>query len=410
MLGSVDIANLYEPISLRQLRTAIAKWLSLPLLQRLTGWSGEVAVDAVIGSVLRSGPVAAAPPQPVAKSAPATLRVSIVVTTLDRPDDLRLCLRSLLSQRTARAVQVLVVDNHPSSGKTQRVVADFPNVQLLNEPRHGVAYARNRGIAHSTGDVIVTTDDDVVAPPEWLERLLLPLARPDVSVVTGATLPLELETASQQLFERYRSPRPHASFEVDHAWFSRERRTPPTWTLGSTTNAAFRAELFRDPNVGFLCEALGPGTPVGDAEDSYAFYRVLKAGHVIVHEPAAIVWQRHRRTVAAFRRRRFAFGKGQVAYPLHTLLCDRDVRALGRMLGSLAPFRAYQLLRILRDELRGKNEDLTVLAAIEIAGNLAGPLQLMHSYARVRGLGRSSPLPAEPAAEATSESCRSDLG
>lgn len=408
VIGSVEIANLYDVISLRQLRTRVAQWLWLPILERLTGLRGEAAVDVLMASVLDRGAVRA--PHRALAAAPAspTLSVSVVVNALERPEDLRLCLRSLLSQRTQRAVEIVVVNNHPDSAATQRVVQAFPNVKLVNESRRGAAYARNCGIAHSTGDVVVTTDDDVIAAPDWLERLLSPFSRPEVSVVTGAMLPAELETVSQQLFERQRHPRLHSAFEVDHAWFSREGRAAPTWTLGATTNAAFRAQLFREPNVGLLSEALGPGTPAGDGEDSYLFYRILKAGHVMVHEPAAIVWQRHGRKMAALRRRVFDAAKGHVAYQLHTVLCDRDLRALRHLIGTLAPFRVRQLLRILRNELRGTNEEPLLLAMIQLAGNVAGPVELLRSYGRVLRLGRSVVLSKRAAAEASSDPDRSD--
>ena len=401
--GSVEIANLYNVISLRQLRTRIAQWLWLPMLERLTGLPGEVAVDVVMASVLDHDAVRA-PHQAIATApAPPTLSVSVVVTALDRAQDLRLCLRACFSARTrGRRRRVDITRVRETS------VVRNSDFKLVNENRRGATYARNRGIAHSTGDVVVTTDDDVIAAPEWLERLLSPFARPEVSVVTGATFPVELETVSQQLFERYRHPRLHSSFEVNHAWFSQEDRAAPTWTLGATTNAAFRAQLFREPHVGLLSEVLGPGTKAGDAEDSYLFYRILKAGHVIVHEPAAIVWQRHERKMAALRRRVFDDGKGHVAYQLHTVLCDRDLRALRHLMGTLAPFRARQLLRILRNELRGTNEDPLLLAMIQLAGNVAGPIELLRSYDRVRRLGRSVPLSEGATAESSSDHARSE--
>ena len=100
-------------------------------------------------------------------------------------------------------VEIVVVDNNPASGLTTPVVAEFPGIVLVNEPRRGLAYARNAGFAACTGEIAVATDDDVTVPPDWLEKLIAPFARPDVMVVTGNVLPIELETAAQQLFEAY---------------------------------------------------------------------------------------------------------------------------------------------------------------------------------------------------------------
>ena len=43
----------------------------------------------------------------------------------------------------------------------------------------------------------------------------------------------------------------------------------PAWELGATANAAFRRDVFDDPEVGLMDVALGPGTPSGVGEDSY---------------------------------------------------------------------------------------------------------------------------------------------
>ena len=66
----------------------------------------------------------------------------------------------------------LWVDNNPASGLTPPVVAEFPGVRLVNEPRKGASYARNKGIITSRGDLVTTTDDDVTLPPDWLEKLV----------------------------------------------------------------------------------------------------------------------------------------------------------------------------------------------------------------------------------------------
>ncbi|MGH6629986.1 MAG: glycosyltransferase family 2 protein, partial [Burkholderiales bacterium] len=134
---------------------------------------------------------------------PSDFSISVVVATLDRPDDLRVCLSHLAAQETNRAVEIIVVDNQPASGLTPPVVAEFTGVRLVVERRRGLAYARNKGFLASQGEIVIATDDDVIAPPGWLEKLLAPFTNPEVMVVTGNVLPWELETAAQRLFEAY---------------------------------------------------------------------------------------------------------------------------------------------------------------------------------------------------------------
>jgi GT2 family glycosyltransferase len=328
------------------------------------------------------------------QTAPAPpMRVSIVVPSCDRPVDLHRCLTSLTTQHTTHAVEVIVVDNRPAVGSTRQVAMAFPSVQVIDEPRPGLSFARNAGITHATGDVVVATDDDVVAPDDWIERLIAPFSDPKVMAVSGNVLPLELETEAQCRFEAYGGlGKGHRSVEVDGEWFRTRRMAVPTWQLGATANAAFRASLFRDPRVGLLDEALGAGTPTGCSEDTDLFYKILRSGYTMRYEATAFVWHRHRRTMEELRAQIYAYSKGHVAYHLTTLLRDRDHRALLRIFYSLP--KAYLSRTYYR--LRGYSEYPLPLILLEILGNLAGPFALRAARRRAKRLGITPPLNAAP--------------
>jgi GT2 family glycosyltransferase len=312
------------------------------------------------------------------------LTSSVVIATYDRPDALRECLRSLSEQKTTHSIEIIVVDNHPASGLTASVVAEFPMVRKIDEVRAGLSFARNAGFAASKGEILVCTDDDVTFPPDWLEKLLEPFDRSDVMLVTGHVLPLELETRSQIEFENYGGlGRGYERFDYDRKWFdSFRRKAVPTWTIGATANAALRASLLRDPDVGMLDEALGAGTPTGCSEDTYLFYKTLKAGHTIVYHPKAFVWHRHRVDADALDRQILNYSKGHAAYHLTTFLRDRDGRGLVRILFEIPMHQARQLLRC----LRGRNQTSMRTIILEIQGHALGPIALWKSRRRVRRL------------------------
>ena len=368
LLGSVDIWNARRPIAASQLRNAIGEALGYQLARR--------ALASQIATTRQD-------------RAPDALSVSIVVPSCDRPDDLRRCLESLRAQRSFRPIEIVVVDNRPSRGVAREVASAFPNVVVVDEPRPGLSYARNAGFARARGDILVATDDDVVAPPDWIERLVAPFARPEVAAVTGQVLPLELESESQCRFEAYGGlGRGFDRFEVNGHWFRKHVGAVPTWRLGATANAAFRASALQDPAIGCLDEALGAGTPTGCSEDTYLFYRIVKADRTIVYEPSAFVWHRHRSAMADLRNQIYSYSKGHVAYHLTTLFREGDRRALIRLAWSLP--RTY--MRRAMERLRGESEYPVGLIGLEILGNLAGPWALWKSRRRVRRLGRSAPL------------------
>ncbi len=389
-LGSVDIANDYQPLSATRLRETLVDHLGLKLLEpdrtvnRETLWAETLGILKQRYMPAEDGQEAS-----VSTSLLADVSVSVVVATLDRPDDLRKCLQHLIAQESPRQVEIVVVDNNPASGLTPPIVEEFPDVVLVNEPRKGLAYARNAGFTASGGAIAIATDDDVVTPPDWLEKLVAPFARADVMVVTGNVLPLKLETPAQRYFEEYGGlGRGFDRYEVNGDWFeSFQGRAVPTWELGATANAAFRTSIFKHPQIGLMDEALGPGMPSGVGEDTYLFYKVLKAGYTLVYEPTAYVWHKHRRDLAALRRQIYNYSKGHVAYHLTTLLRDHDWRALRRIAFFLPIWHMRQIMQ----RLRGRSSYPLSFIIIEILGNLAGPFALWKSRRRVKREGYSTP-------------------
>lgn len=385
-LGLVYVANRRRPISRVELRDAIAEQIGTDLLARDSDDSNPWtdAWKRLTSDVLPDDPTPAPP-----AALPASVPVTVAICTYDRPDDLRVCLRSLRTQVAGapRPVELMVVDNHPASGLTEPVVRDFPEVRYVTEERAGLAYARNAGFVAATGEICVMTDDDVTFPEGWLEQLLAPFSRQDVMIVTGNVIPVELDTPAQQLFEAYGGlGRGSQRFVVDRDWFdSHGRWAVPTWRLGATANAAVRLSVFDDGPIRSMNEVLGPGTPTGVGEDTYLFYEVLKHGHAVVYEPAAFVWHRHRRTRTALRRQLYNYSKGHVAYHLVTAIESGDLAGVLHCLVQLPKAFLHRIL----GRLRGRTPYPISLLLLELRGNLTGPLSLLRSYLRVRRLRKS---------------------
>jgi len=391
VFGHFDIFNNYQPISATTLRQLISEKFGLKLLNPTRNISDEFRAAEAIAYLKRYYKPAEKTQYQTPLSLPANVSVSIVVATYSRPDDLRYCLTQLTAQKSPRQVEIIIVDNDPNSGLTPPIVAQFKNIILIKEPRQGLAYARNTGIAASTGDIVVTTDDDVRLPPGWLEKLLVPFNRPDVMAVTSNVLPVELETESQWLFEQYGDGglgRGFKPFEGTGDWFRKSwRYAVPAWKLGATANAAFRSSIFSYPEIGLMDEALGAGMPSGVGEDTYLFYKIIKAGYTIVYEPQAFIWHKHRRDLPALRRQLHNYSKGIVAYQLTTLLRDGDLRSL-ILLGIDVPM--WHASRI-KARLKGQTDYPISLVLYEALSHLSGPWSLWQSRARVEHEGHSEP-------------------
>lgn len=71
---------------------------------------------------------------------------------------------------------MIVVDNASPDNSVDAIHANFPDVELVELPTNrGYAAACNAGIAHGTGEAVVLLNNDVIAPPHFLARLLAPL-------------------------------------------------------------------------------------------------------------------------------------------------------------------------------------------------------------------------------------------
>jgi glycosyltransferase involved in cell wall biosynthesis len=314
--------------------------------------------------------------------------VTVVVRTLGRPDDLRACLSHVFAQQTSRSIAVVVVENDPRSDAAKGVGEEFPRVNLVKETRPGAAYARNAGILASTGDIIAMIDDDMRTPPDWIEKIIAPLARSDVAAVTGSILPSELEANTQHLVELYGGPgRGLEVKEANERWFEGFRSAVPTWQLGEMSNVAVKASVFAEPGIGLLHEALGAGTPAGAGDGAYFFYKILKEGHTIIYEPSAFVWHRAERDEKALGKQMSAHSKGQVAYHLTTLIEDGDLRAVPQLFFKLPK----GIMRKLAGGILRARPYAVRMSLLEARSAAGGPVAFLRSRRRVRREGPSHP-------------------
>jgi GT2 family glycosyltransferase len=118
---------------------------------------------------------------------PAT-SVIVCAYTERRWADIVAAVGSLRAQTAPAAEVVLVADHNPAL--LDRAREALAGVRCVpNSGPRGLYGARNSGIAAATGDVLAFLDDDAVAEPDWLERLLSGYEDPRVLAVGGAVLP-----------------------------------------------------------------------------------------------------------------------------------------------------------------------------------------------------------------------------
>ena len=214
----------------------------------------------------------------------ATPRASIILPAYLSAATIHDSLHSLDLQ-TFRDFEVIVVDSSPDD-ETGRIVRDrFPDVRYVHCRERLLPHqARNRGVEHACGTILVFTDPDCVADPDWLARLAAH-HRNGLDVVGGAI-----------------RSRPgwwnHAVQASKYPWWLPESK------------AGFRTEipsgncsLSRD-----VWKAVGGFQGRYFAGDSEFCWRIRAAGYRIWFDPDAVVTHLEHPGAVPFTRERFLRG------------------------------------------------------------------------------------------------------
>jgi O-antigen biosynthesis protein len=242
--------------------------------------------------------------------------ISVVVCTRDRALKLESCLRHL-DRQDYPAFEVVVVDNAPTSDAVRVLIeAQQGSIKYRYavEPRGGLSWARNAGIAAASGEIVAFLDDDEEPDPYWLAGLAMGFARgDDIGCVTGIIVPARLDTQVEWWFEAAGGHSKGRGFTS--AIFSRHGPQSPLFPLppfGAGGNMAFRREALA--RIGGFDVALGTGTPARAAEDTLALTLALLAGYRIAYEPAALMRHYHYHDIDSLARQMRGYGVGLTAY------------------------------------------------------------------------------------------------
>ena len=276
-------------------------------------------------------------------------KVSVIIPTKNRADDLRCTLDSLMIQ-TRRPGEIIVVDQGSSPALKS---SDFqvPLTYIHAPCVSGAAVARNVAMDRATGDIWVFLDDDVILEPEYIEELLHAYL-PEVTGVSGIFINYTIAPLARRLFEivfvkgAFHDDRQRIYWHAgDLQRHGLQRVKQFTGAVMSFRAAALRALRF-DPNLTGgslaedidLCARLPRGAVLVIAPKARLFHKRSAIGRPTGH------WlEEHAQSSAYMRARNWHRGLGddicfgwlQIG---HVLMAT--IGSLKR--GSLEPFRAWR--------------------------------------------------------------------
>lgn len=206
-------------------------------------------------------------------------KVSIIITTRNRAEHLRQTLESFRGLVVPKELpaELLIVDNASTDGTADVIKStrlwQMP-VRYLYEPKPGQSNARNSGMANTTGEVILFTDDDVRMTENWIAGMTEPIVFGRGEAVVGS-----VRIASH--LERPWMGRKHRAFlastsELDMA--------APPQLIGANMGFARRV---LDKVPGFDPE-LGPGA-MGFGDETLFSWQLKRAGFRLVGVSAVLL-------------------------------------------------------------------------------------------------------------------------
>lgn len=234
-------------------------------------------------------------PQPAASG-----RVSVVIPSRNRPDQLRTCLEALAASHLPTSeFEVVVVDDggHVPLDTMVESFASRLTVSLARQEPSGPACARNLGARLAGGELLAFVDDDCSPTPSWLGELALTCRYRKDCLVGGRTV----NVLEDNQFA-------HASQLLVNYLCGYYNCEPDGTTFLTSNNMAAPRRRFLE--IGGMDERF----PRAAAEDRDLCDRWRMRGWPVAFAPGAVVRHSHRMTLAGFLRQHFDYGRGAWLY------------------------------------------------------------------------------------------------
>ncbi len=218
------------------------------------------------------------------------IRISLVIPTHNRPQQLLAALRSVALQGLPKGDWECVVVANNCSDNTLEAFAKFSaenagcNFRIVEESGVGVSYARNRGFGEAAADIVAFIDDDEHVNAGFLEAYLSFFDSHPEAAVAGGRIIAEYVEGRPAWMSRF-TEMPIAN-PMD---FGEEVREFPRGRVPGGGNMAFRKGVIG--RVGGFDPSLGRanGELIG-GEENDLFERLLRGGERIWYVPDAVMW------------------------------------------------------------------------------------------------------------------------
>jgi glycosyltransferase involved in cell wall biosynthesis len=249
--------------------------------------------------------------------------LSAVICTRNRADLIAGAVSSVL-ENDDMDFELIVIDQSDSGDTSDALVAlkDDPRLRYVHTTKVGLSAAYNTALALGDGDLFAFTDDDCLAPRDWLTKIRLEFARdPELDLVYGV-----VEAPAELL--RLPGIVPTISFPKRQ----RISRRDDFLIAGMGANFAARRKAFE--TAGYFDEVLGGGGPLRSSQDFDLQFRLFRASGVSAVSPDFRVTHLGYRSPELWPQTMRAYGIGDGAFYMKHVRCG-DGRACRILAGRM---------------------------------------------------------------------------
>ncbi|MEX1190558.1 MAG: glycosyltransferase family 2 protein [Brumimicrobium sp.] len=229
--------------------------------------------------------------------------ISVIIPTYNRGNVFYDCLNSVINSIEESDEIIVVNDYKESELNINRIERKDKTITVLNNPKQGVASARNYGAEHASGDVLLFIDDDMIINADAIDKCSETLSSTQKTVVNAdwIYLPKDLEKIKTTQFGRYLISIGFTSLE---GWNENLK-----WTKNTVIKAnGITSQFLMIKKIDF--DYLGrynENFPFAGFEDSEFYLRMNKAGFQPVIDTRCLIYhnEKDRMSLTPFLKRKF---------------------------------------------------------------------------------------------------------
>jgi glycosyltransferase involved in cell wall biosynthesis len=97
------------------------------------------------------------------------MKISLIIPAYNEEKYIGNCLKSV--QKYGHSFFEVIVVNNASTDRTAEIAKNFPFVRVVDQPKKGLLWARQKGLEESKGELLAYIDSDCQISKSWFEKI-----------------------------------------------------------------------------------------------------------------------------------------------------------------------------------------------------------------------------------------------